>query len=83
MTPRGVSSVHEGNVQSVAADPQGRWFASGSWDRTIRVWDVERREEIGRGGTGVVFRVFVVSGLNVPSLTCATRAALVAHGFAV
>ncbi len=32
---------HIANVTALAADPSGRWLASGSEDMTIRVWDVQ------------------------------------------
>jgi WD40 repeat protein len=35
-----VLSGHEGGVWSVAFSPDGQWLASGSTDRTLRVWDV-------------------------------------------
>jgi WD40 repeat protein len=31
---------HEYGVGSVTFDPEGRWLASGSWDRTIRLWEL-------------------------------------------
>jgi WD40 repeat protein len=41
-------SGHELSVYSVAVSPDGKYIASGSWDKTIRVWDAETGEMIGR-----------------------------------
>lgn len=37
---------HQRHVMSVCFSPDSRRLASGSWDTTIKIWDVKRREEI-------------------------------------
>lgn len=32
---------HVGWVKSVSVSPDGKWVASGSWDKTIKIWDLE------------------------------------------
>ena len=32
-------SAHSSNVMSVAFSPDGKTIVSGSWDKTIKVWD--------------------------------------------
>ena len=39
-------SGHSGLIDAVAFSPDGRLIASGSWDYTIKIWDVETRELI-------------------------------------
>jgi len=51
----GVLEGHEGVVRTLAFDPQGSLLASGGPDRTLRLWSLERAEEIAalrlpRGG---------------------------------
>jgi serine/threonine protein kinase len=43
-TPTGVLEGHENAVQALAADPSGRWIASGGADRAVRVWSSEAKE---------------------------------------
>jgi len=38
---------HEDVVTSVAFSPDGQWLASGSWDNTIRLWDVSALLALG------------------------------------
>jgi pleiotropic regulator 1 len=35
-----VLSGHVGWVRSIAVDPTNEWFATGSADRTIKIWDL-------------------------------------------
>lgn len=38
---RSVLLGHQSYVYSAAFCPDGRWLASGAWDRSVRVWDVQ------------------------------------------
>ncbi|HNC95653.1 MAG TPA: hypothetical protein PKW90_05985, partial [Myxococcota bacterium] len=45
---------HRGRVSSVEFGPQARWLVSGSWDQSLRIWDLEdldrpARELVARG----------------------------------
>jgi len=43
-TPLTVFEGHQSAVQALAADTSGRWIASGGADKTVRLWDLERRD---------------------------------------
>jgi WD40 repeat protein len=49
LLPRPLTSiVHEGNTRALAFSPDGKWLATGSSDKTARVWEVATGREIVR-----------------------------------
>ena len=40
----GTLTGHTGGVKSIAFSPDGKLIASGSWDKTVKVWDAETME---------------------------------------
>ncbi|NJO17135.1 MAG: hypothetical protein HC877_15740 [Thioploca sp.] len=51
---------HSGGVTSIALSPDGHTLASGSWDKTVRLWDVATQQPLGeplKGHTDGVYSV--------------------------
>ncbi|MCL2115292.1 MAG: DUF4062 domain-containing protein [Methanobrevibacter sp.] len=71
--------THTSEVMSVCFSPDGKYIASGSWDKTVRVWNRERPEESPRiltGHTSYVSSVcfspdgkYIASGSQYPDNT--------------
>jgi WD40 repeat protein len=40
---------HSDIVSTLAVDPSGMFLASGSWDRTLRIWSIEDGKEVASG----------------------------------
>ena len=57
----GILTGHTSLVTSVAFSPDGRTLASGSWDHTIRLWDVATGRPIGKPLTGHTDQVLSVA----------------------
>jgi len=61
---------HTEAVVAVAYSPDGKWIASGSWDKMVRIWDTDRRAEALRlegHGDRVNSVVFSADGRHVLS----------------
>ena len=64
---------HTNGVRSVAFSPDGKQIVSGSYDKSVRVWDVSTGKELKvlKGHTNVVFSVaFSPGGKQVVSGSC-------------
>jgi len=52
---------HEAEVRSVVISPDGKTIASGSWDRTIRLWDAKTGRPIGQPLRGHKAEIWAVA----------------------
>lgn len=49
----GAMTGHDGNASSVAMSVNGKLVLSGSFDKTVRVWEVESGKQVGGALTGL------------------------------
>jgi WD40 repeat protein len=56
--PREIATVggHEGGVMKIVFSPDGKQFATGSWDHTVKLWDAATKQELAtfRGHQDIV-----------------------------
>ena len=45
---------HTHSVNALALSPDGRWALSGSWDKTIKRWEIVDRQVIWQPGRGIL-----------------------------
>ena len=58
---------HTDIVSALSIDPTGQHLASASWDRTIRIWSLEKNKEVATGNlvTGIASLVWSPEGANL------------------
>jgi len=61
-TPRLERSLtgHGHKIMALAIGPEGRWIASGAWDRSLRIWSPETGEQIRKIDVGVPVNALAV-----------------------
>ena len=74
--PSAVLEGHTAPVVAVAASPDGKWLASASWDRSVRLW----RTDAARGGGGAQVLEGHQQNVNGVAFTADGRA-LVSAGY--
>ncbi|QAT83272.1 WD domain-/G-beta repeat-containing protein [Corallococcus coralloides] len=71
--PVGLLQGHTGKVWALAFDSTGRRLASGSTDKTVRTWDVERRQPLLRLDMGEPVRAVVFTPSEPHLVTAGMR----------
>ena len=73
---------HKDGVESIAFSPNGATLASGSFDGTVKLWDVATRTTITtlEGGSSIAFspdgKILATSGWDIPLWDVATRTSI-------
>lgn len=58
----GAFDGHKSTIWSLACSPNGRWLASASWDRSVKLWDLRKRSQFVRPQTSDSTSSYAFSG---------------------